>query len=483
MAALAFSRYIDIDLPPATLFERFGRGDESLGWLFGAQTNDLKRGSPVRLMMPLGGLGATEGVARIHKVVPYRRIDIVHESPWSGRVSCRFGAAGAGSRIRLVVEVDSADIGWLSERLGLGVPKPVSADEIRIGLLVSLSGPAGIFGRATVNCAELAVAEVNADGGVADRPVRIVTADDGTDTGTGVIAMHRLLRTLKVQAVVGMHSSATYKAVRRMAVRDGVPFLYASTSEEMASHPLLFRLGETPIDQLYRSLPRLAAQTGGYRWYLVGNDYSWPRAIGNTAENIIRNMKGTVLGESYLPLGSRSFHSLIDDISTSGADLVVSSFVGQDQVRFERDFAAAGLRCSIRTFAPLLDETTLEHIGPAANGVWNVLGYFKDIQTPDNRQFLSRYLAAFGDCAPPVSGVAESVYNAVHLWCDAAREARTTDGLAVMRKLRGRRFDGPRGRLEVSERGQVSQPLYLAEATSEGLAVIDSLGVSRRHSA
>ena len=145
-------------------------------------------------------------------------------------------------------------------------------------------------------------------------------------------------------------------------------------------------------------------------------------------------MKGTVLGESYLPLGSRNFHSLIDDISTAGADLVVSSFVGQDQVRFEKEFASAGLRSSIRTFAPLFDEATLEHIGPAANGVWNVLGYFNDLQTAENRDFLGRYLAVFGDCAPPVSGVAESVYNAVHLWCHAAREARTTDGLAVMRK-------------------------------------------------
>ena len=282
MAVLAFSRCIDIDIPPATLFERFGRGDDSLGWLFGAQANDLKRGSLVRLALPLGGFGSTEGVARIHKVVPYRRIDIVHESPWSGRVSCRFGSSGTGSRIRLVVEVNSADIGWLSERLGLSVPDPVSTNEIRIGLLASLSGPAGIFGRATVNCAELAAAEVNADGGVASRPVRIVTADDGTDIDTGVAAMHRLLRTSKVQAVVGMHSSATYRAVRGMAVRDGVPFLYAPTSEEMAAHPLLFRLGETPIDQLHRALPRLAAETGGYRWYLVGNDYSGSRGRCNS---------------------------------------------------------------------------------------------------------------------------------------------------------------------------------------------------------
>lgn len=253
MAALAFSRYVDVDVPPVALFEKFGRGDASLGWLFGAKVTDLKRGAPLRMVVPLGGLGSTEGIARIQKVVPYRRIDIVHESPWSGRVSCRFKPSGAGSRVRLVVEVDSGDIAWLSNRLGLSVPDPMFHDEIRIGLLVSLSGPAGIFGRATVNCAEMAAAEVNANGGIAGRPVRIVTADDGTDIETGMVAMRRLLRVSKVQVVVGMHSSATYRAVRRMAVRDGIPFLYAPTSEEMGSHPLLFRLGETPIDQLHRA--------------------------------------------------------------------------------------------------------------------------------------------------------------------------------------------------------------------------------------
>ena len=483
MPLLAFSRFVDIDLPPAVLFEKFGTGDESLGWLFGADVASLKRGAPVRMMVPLGCLGATEGVARIHRVVPYRRIDIVHESPWSGRVSCRFKRSGAGSRIRLLVEVDSGDIGWLSQRLGLNVPAPLSGDEVRIGLLASLSGPAGIFGRATVNCAEMAASQVNADGGVAGRRVRILTADDGTDIDTAVLAMHRLLRTQRVHAVVGMHSSATYRAVRTMPVRDGVPYLYAPTSEEMGAHPLLLRLGETPIDQLHRALPRLAAETGGYRWYLVGNDYSWPRAIGTTAQDIIRNMRGTVLGESYLPLGNRNFQALIEDISTVGAELVVSSFVGQDQVRFEREFAAAGLRSTTRTFAPLLDETTLEHLGSAADGMWNVLGYFRDLPTTGNRRFLDSYLSTFGDCAPPVSGLSESVYNAVRLWCDAAREARTTQGLAVMRKLRGRRFDSPRGELEVSAGGQVSQPLYLAEANASGLSVLDSLDGVRRQTA
>lgn len=483
MATIIFSSDIRLALPPAALFERFGRGDESLGWLFGAQVGKLRRGSLVRLAVPLGGIDPVDGVARILKVIPNRRIELVHEAPWSGRVSCRFEPSDGGSHVRLTVEVDSATVAWIAEHLGLGATEPPHGHEMKLGLLASLSGPAGIFGRGAVNCAELAADEVNADGGIRGRPVRIVVADDGTDTSTGVVAMRRLLDVARVRAVVGMHSSATYAAVKHMCIRAGVPFLYTPTSEPMATHPLLFRLGETPVDQLHRALPRLAAETGGSRWYLGGNNYSWPRAIGNTSRAIIENMGGTVVGESYLPLGTRSFSCLVDTIGSAGVDHVVSSFVGQDQVHFERDFALAGLRSSIRTFAPLLDDASCEHLGDAARGVWNVLGYFAGLQTTHNRQFLGRYRGRFGECSAPVSGIAEGVYDAVHLWCSAARDAGTTDGLAVMGKLRGSRIHSPRGRIQVNAAGDVSQRLYLGEATPTGMTVIDEIGATGRLSA
>ncbi len=483
MANLVFSSDIRLSLSPMALFERFGAGDDSLGWLFGAHIGRLERGALVRLAVPLGGLEPVDGVARILDVVPYRRIELVHEAPWSGRVICRLRPSAEGTDLRLVVEVDGSTVAWMLEHLGLEVCETRRDHEVRIGLLVSLSGSAGIFGRGAVNCAELAADEVNADGGIQSRPLRIVVADDSTDTATGIVSMRRLLDVARVRAVVGMHSSATFAAVHRMCVRAGVPFLYAPTSEPMASHPLLLQLGETPVDQLYRALPRLAAQTGGSRWYLGGNDYSWPRAIGRMSRAIIENMGGVVVGESYLPLGSRTFAPVVDAIGSAGVEHVVSSFVGQDQVRFEREFARSGFRSSIRTFAPLLDDASCEHLGEVARGMWNVLGYFSNLQTTQNRRFLSRYRARFGDCAPPVSGVAEGVYDALHLWSRAAREAGTTEGLAVMRRLRGSRFCSPRGYLEVDADGHVLQDLYLGEGTRTGMVVIEELGTVRRASA
>lgn len=54
-----------------------------------------------------------------------------------------------------------------------------SRDAVDIALVVPLSGPAGMFGPSCEVSAELAVADINAAGGILDRPVRLHPIDAG----------------------------------------------------------------------------------------------------------------------------------------------------------------------------------------------------------------------------------------------------------------------------------------------------------------
>ena len=364
MGELVLNNELRLDACPGELFARFGQGDPALGWLFGSEAPLLRPGSLVRLALPLGGLTRSPGTARVLSCQPNRRIDLMHETPWAGRVVCRFDALGTGgTRLRVCVTIDDVEVARLGTALGLLNGFEADRWEVPLGLLISLSGSSGILGRSTANCAQLAVEEINADGGVMGRRVRLVVGDDATDPGVGALAMRRLCRTPGLAAVIGMHSSATFAATAPMAVAEGIPYLYTPTSEPSAPHRLLVRFGESPMDQLHRALPRMAAQTGGSRWFLTGNDYSWPRAVGATARAVIERMGGQVLGEGYVPLGAQSFEPVLTAIERSGVDLVVASFVGQDHVAFQRGFAARGLRESVRTFAPLMDDAVVEHLG------------------------------------------------------------------------------------------------------------------------
>ena len=479
MAELVLNNEVRLEACPSELFALFGTGDPSLGWLFGGEAAALRPGSLVRLTLPLGGPARSAGTARVLSYRPNRRIDLAHESPWAGRVVCRFEpTARGGTLLRVRITIDDSEVARLGTELGLLSVPDVNAWQLPLGLLASLSGSAGILGRSTVNCAQLAVEEINADGGVLGREVRLVIADDSTDPGVGAVAVGRLCRIPGLAAIVGMHSSATYAATGPMAVAAGIPYLYTPTSEPTPTHPLLVRFGETPLDQLHRALPRMAAQTGGTRWFLAGNDYSWPRAIGTTARAVIERMGGTVAGEGYLPLGAQEFEPVLSAITRCGVDHVVSGFVGQDHVRFEREFTASGMRHGIRTFAPLMDDAVVEHLGEAAMGIWNALGYFVALDTGENQEFLRRYGDRFGPCSPPVSAAAEGVYEAIHTWARACHAGGGVEPTALLSGLRRACFQGPRR----CHRGGSLQSLLLGEATPSGVRVLDELPAASRAS-
>jgi len=162
-------------------------------------------------------------------------------------------------------------------------------------------------------------------------------------------------------------------------------------------------------------------------------------------------------------------------VLASGADVVLSSFVGADLVAFERQCHAMGLRERAQTLALTLDEPTRERIGDVAAAVMRgIAGYFEQLPDTANAEFLSRYRRAFGAFAPPVGSISEAVYEAVHLYATAARRAGEDEPRTVARELRRSRAEFPRGTVTVSGPETVTQQLYLAEATAGGFAVTPS---------
>jgi branched-chain amino acid transport system substrate-binding protein len=267
-------------------------------------------------------------------------------------------------------------------------------------------------------------------------------------------------------------TSATFDAIEPLAKRAGILLVYTPVNEGGETSTRLFRLGERPGSQLQASVPTLMKTAGGRRWYLAGNDSVWPRATNRVAERVISRQGGRIVGERYERLGSRDFTPVLEDIAGSGAELVISTFVGADEAHFERQFFEAGLRDCTRTLALALDESTRQHIGDeAACGLWTAFGYFEQLPTRSNRAFLDRYRERYGWIAPPVSSISESVYEAVHLYAAAASERGGEDPQETGRRLCGRTFDGPRGKVKVAEPGRLDQSMYLAEAVPGGFAV------------
>lgn len=459
---------------PGVVYGLFG-SPEGAGWLFAAECDVLAVGSVVTLQLPVGGgQGAVDILGRVTALVPQRQIVIALDQPWRGRLRVRLEGAGADStRVSVSADIDERGVEWLLRRRGWPARQPADDGEYRIGLLTSKSGPGAVFAVACENLAVMAVDELNADGGLCGRRVRLLVADDATDPATGASEARWLIRA-GCRAVLASVTSATFGAVQREVASSGVPLVHTLLNEGGGGPGHVFRWGERPADQLSVAAGPLMRASGARHWFLVGDDYSWSHGAHREAKRVLPQARGAIVGERLVPLGTKDFGPVIDAISRAGADLVLSTLVGADEVAFERQCLAAGLRARCRTLALALDESTRERTGDsAAAGLWTAFGYYQQLPTAENQAFLARYRHRFGPWAPPVSTLSESTYSAVHLYGAAARQARRDDPGQVITGLHRLRAVLPRGSVELAGPHGTRQQIRLAEAAAGGFRLLE----------
>ena len=353
-------------------------------------------------------------------------------------------------------------------------PAAPSGEPVRIGILFSNSGPAGIFGQPTANIAEFIEEDINAAGGINGRPVETYLADDATDPAIGRQAMEQLIESDGVDVVLGTHSSATREAAKPLAEDAGVLYIYAALYEGGECSAVMFNTGEVPSQQLAPVIPWMMDETGGSKWFLLGNDYVWPRRSFELARQYIEAAGGEVVGEEYVPLGTQDFSSVAQQIAGSGADLIFPALVGGDAIAFETqavDFAIG--QDAIGRLANIYEENVLAVMGPSVTaGMRVTLGYFKEVDNPANSEFVRRYYERFGADAPPHMTFSSHIYDAALLYAAAANAAGTTETAAVVAALEGLTLSTPTGDITVTGSRHLAQPIYVAEIQSDGSQLI-----------
>ncbi|UED83367.1 substrate-binding domain-containing protein [Streptomyces profundus] len=347
-------------------------------------------------------------------------------------------------------------------------------DALGVALVVPRSGPAGIFGPACELCARLAADEVNADGGVLGRALRLVLVDGGGPPQRVADEVAALVAAGIVHGVTGWHISSVRRAVApRIAHR--VPYVYTALYEGGENSAGVFLTSETPDGQLRPAMRLFAAELRVRRWYVIGNDYIWPRRTAWAAERYAREDGGRVVGADYLPLGTDDFGAALRRVERAEADAVLMLLVGSDAVRFNRAFAAAGLdRRSLR-LSTLMDENMLAASGPdATRGLSATGGFFAALATADTLDFQGRYTARFGPEAPAPSALGESCYEGVLLLAALVGRAGSVAVPAIEGVAPQVSYQGARGELRLRGR-HVRQRIYLAEADGLDFAVTAEL--------
>ena len=344
------------------------------------------------------------------------------------------------------------------------------AEPIRIGILYSATGPAGVFGAPVENIAQLIESDLNAGGGILGRTVETVMADDATDPEIGRASMERLLDEERVDVVIGTHSSATRAAAKPLAEAAGILYIYAALYEGGECSSVMFNTGEVPSQQLQTTIPWMMEDTGGETWFLIGNDYVWPRRSFEWARQYIEAAGGEVVGEEYVPLGTTDFSSVAQQISAADPDLIFPALVGGDAIAFETQAFDFGIgQAQIPRLANIYEENVIGAMGPSvAAGMRVTLGYFKEAGGSQNARFVERYLETFGADAAPHATFSSHVYDAALLYAEAVALAGTTETEAVAEAMIGLSIQTPSGNITVTDSRHLTQPIYVVEVQEDG---------------
>ena len=277
---------------------------------------------------------------------------------------------------------------------------------------------------------ELAVAEINAGGGVLGRPLELITRDDNGNAGDAVRVAEELIAREKVDLLMGTFSSAVGLAVADFARQRRVFFLAAEPLTDKivweSGNAYTFRLRPSTYMQTAMLVPD-AVRLHKRRWAIVYPNYEYGTAATAAFKQLMiaRQASGIEFVEIAAPLGKIDAGPVVQALLDAQPDAIFSSLFAGDLAKFVREGELRGLFRDRPVFNLLAGEPEyLDPLKDEAPAGWYVTGYpWSAITTPEHQRFLDAYQARYGDYPRQGSVVG---YSAVMSIAAALRKAQST---------------------------------------------------------
>jgi len=348
-----------------------------------------------------------------------------------------------------------------------------SGEPIRIGVPVGLSGSNSIVAPSVVQSAELAVAEINAAGGVLGRPLVLEIADDASGAAGAQRAFDSLIYQKKVNVIISMETSAARNAGLPIVTKGNVPYIYTSFYEGRSCNANLFVNAWVPEQQVPPIVDNFKKQ-GAKKFFLIGSDYSFGRGMLAFSRAYIEKTGGTVVGEEYLPMEGSDWTAIISKLKAAGAEAVITSTAGgAPNVTLTKQLRAAGVNLPYGNLA--VDEGTAKSMGADAAGIFISASYVTSIDSDANKKFLASIKQKFGSALRTPNDLSVPQYEAIYLYKAAVEKAKSIDTAAVNAALPTVSFTGPRGTIAMSKQHHAPLTMYLAQVQSDGsVKVVES---------
>ncbi|MFC6717268.1 ABC transporter substrate-binding protein [Natrialbaceae archaeon GCM10025810] len=336
-------------------------------------------------------------------------------------------------------------------------------DTVRLGALYIQSGFASLYGEEAERGFDLAVDEINDDGGIDGKDVEVVVRDTEGDSETGISQMRSLVEEENVDGLFGLDSSGVAQAVAPqveqyqiplMVTHAGTPFLTSPEGEHEKSvgNDYVFRASNSVTHDMYGAA-RIASELDVTDWATIGPNY----AFGEETWDYFRafmdglDVEANWVTEQFPELASNDFSSDIDAVLGEEPEAVITPLWGSDLTTFLGQAEDAGWFDEIEyTLFSVGMGTDLPADGsPLPEGEYASTRY--DPFEPDseeNETFRETYWDEY-ETLPTYN--AEGAYRAVYLYKEAIEAAGGANADDLVDQFTGMEHSGPVGEYRFDE--------------------------------
>lgn len=329
--------------------------------------------------------------------------------------------------------------------------RAAAQETVKLGLNYPRTGPYFSQGLDQIRAAEMAVAEVNAAGGILGKKVELVVRDSQSRPDVTKKNVAELIDQHGVKMVFGGSASSVAVAAGEVCQAKDIVFFgtltYSTDTTGKDGHRHTFRecydawMGAKVLAKYMKD------HFKGKKYYYITADYTW----GWTTEESMRQLTGTTDKKTHpgvltpFPTAiSSDFKTALEKARAANPEVLVLVLFGTDMVNAINMANGMGLKQKMAIVVPNLTLGMAEDAGPSAmEGVIGALPWYWRIPLTDNypegKAFVEKFEKKFRRY-PDTSGA--SAYVIVKEYKAAVERAGTFETRAVVKALEGHTYVG-----------------------------------------
>jgi ABC-type branched-subunit amino acid transport system substrate-binding protein len=270
---------------------------------------------------------------------------------------------------------------------------------VTIGAAFPFSSTYGQSAETQLDGVQLAVEEINNEGGLLGEEVEVVEKDTAMDAGQSVVAVEQLLRDHEVDLLIANLSGKTTLQTNILAKRWNVPYMVGCSTVRRFHRPeFLYECTFTPYAlnaQTYNASIEFAANQFSSDMFAIVPNYAWGHDNWEITRKRLKRYDGT-LDEIFASLGTKDFSPHIDAAEASNADVLVVMSYGDDQIHLLKQLQERQIHEKMDIIVPMTSINVARPVRDYLEHIHTGIQFYHADDNPQTQQFAENMQERFG---------------------------------------------------------------------------------------